>query len=91
MKRTYPAGSHLYTLVNGGSNYTVYDVKKSAHGWTALMTTAAGFWVVGNGLNLTTLIYQTSGGLVAQGNWDHGHYFMGDKAAAIRYYEEVSA
>ena len=75
-----------YTLVNGGTRYECYGLKKTRHGRTCLFKTPAGNWIVANGVNWDSGIINGE----VWGDWDYGHYFMDDEAEARRYFQEVA-
>lgn len=86
MARDFDYVTPCWTLVNGGTRYTVYVHKKTAaHGVSYLMKSPSGMWVVGNGVN----IFSPFIGFECVGDWHHGHYFMDDRSKAIRYFESL--
>lgn len=74
-----------YTLINNGTRYDCYGLKKTSFGRTCLFRTPGGNWIVANGVNW----YSPCIGHEIYGDWNYGHYFMEDKAKAVEYFKEV--
>ena len=80
----------MFTFINNKIEYTCHDVVRTyAHGLSLLLETKAGNWIVANGANIQTekFVAQTTG--YVTGDWNHGHYFMGDKWGAKNYFEAL--
>ena len=80
----------IFTLINGDTMYKVYDVTRTKrHGVSLLLQTKAGNWIAANGANITTPREDVHESRVGYGDWNHGHYFMGDKMQAIIYFSTI--
>ena len=80
----------MFTFINNKIEYKCHGVVRTArHGISLLLETKAGNWIVANGANIQTekFIAQSTG--IASGDWNHGHYYMGDEWKAREYFRHL--